>query len=135
MTPLLLTYDIDWGWVDQFVRSPGFGGTAAVCAALIAFWASSRSRRAEDARAREARWWEQARWATELIRDADPVGGDHSVRLGVAALAHLLGEEVDVEAARFARVVVDELLPQDEDMDIEETDVDNGTESEEVRDG
>ncbi|MGE9808464.1 hypothetical protein [Janibacter sp. G1551] len=121
---------INWTWVDQFVRSPGFGGTAAVCAALIAFWAASRSRRAEDRRAREARWWEQARWATELVREDD----DHSIHLGVTALRHLLDEDIDVEAARFAGVVMEELLPKD-DVDINDEDLDTGSKSEEVRDG
>ncbi len=51
--------EVDW---ESFLRSPGFGGTAAVVAAPIAFWAAARSRRAENERAREARWWEQARW-------------------------------------------------------------------------
>lgn len=120
-----------WGWLDQFVRSPGFGGAAAVCAALIAFWAAHRSRRAEDERAREARWWEQARWASELMREVDPDGGDHSLRLGVAALTHLLDEDVDVEAARFARVVLEELMPRDETVDSGDVDGDTKREREE----
>lgn len=113
--------EVDW---ETFLRSPGFGGTAAVVAALIAFWAAARSRRAENERARETRWWEQARWAVELIRTTDPGEEDHSVSLGVAALNHLVDEADEVEAARFARIVLDDLMP-DEDEPVVDTDPDD----------
>lgn len=60
----------------------------------------------------------------ELIRTTDPGDEDHSVSLGVAALNHLVDEADEVEAARFARIVLDELMP-DEDEPVVDTDPDD----------
>lgn len=57
-------------WV--FVCSPGFGGLAALAAALIAFWAATssatKSAKTATANARTDQWWVRARWALDLLR-------------------------------------------------------------------
>lgn len=85
-------------WLNAWVRTPGFGGFAVVVGAGLAYLATSKTRDGENARAREQRWWEQARWATEQAWSAE----SHSQALGIAALAHLVEEATDVEAATFA---------------------------------
>lgn len=85
-------------WLGEWVSTPGFGGAAAVGAALLAYLGATRERRASDARAREARWWEQARWAAGLLASQS----QQDVALGIAALDQLVDEAADVEAAVFA---------------------------------
>lgn len=95
---------MDWNW-GAWLMSPGFGGAAAVLAASLAFIAATRNRRSEERRAREARWWEQARWASDLL-----MKGDDEQAMGIAALAQLVEEAPDVEAARFAGVALRPVL-------------------------
>lgn len=85
-------------WLNAWVRTPGFGGFAVVVGAGLAYRAASKTRDGENERAREQRWWEQARWATEQAWSEEP----SSQALGIAALAHLVEEDPDVEAATFA---------------------------------
>lgn len=100
-------------WIDAWIRTPGFGGAAAVVAALIAYRGAARSRLSEDARAvknrddenkraLEARWWEQARWTVRLLSSAN----QSEVALGIQALAQLMDEAADAEAGRFARLAM-----------------------------
>lgn len=99
-----------WHDVGRWLLSPGFGGAAAVLAASLAFWAAQAGRRSTDQRAREERWWEQARWAADLL-----LHGDDQQALGIAALDQLVQEAPDVEAAMFARVALEPILfPGDE---------------------
>lgn len=64
-------------------------------------------------RAREERWWEQARWAADLL-----LQGDDRQALGIAALAQLVDEAPDVEAALFARVALQPIIFSDEEIDV-----------------
>lgn len=103
------------GWLGEWLMSAGFGGTAAVVAAVIAGVIARRNRRseaaqtradrdAENARALEARWWEQARWAAHLT----VAGDERSVALGNAALGALIDDAPQsVEAARFAQTALE----------------------------
>lgn len=54
---------LNWG---TWLTSSGFGGTAAVVAACIAFLAASRSVRGQRETARKQQWWDRARWALDL---------------------------------------------------------------------
>lgn len=49
-----------------WLTSSGFGGTAAVLAACIAFLGDSRSVRGQRETARKQQWWDRARWALDL---------------------------------------------------------------------
>lgn len=83
-------------WWDQWLKSPGFGGVAAVAAAGIAFGAatlaarSSREQAKEDrdqrtAAERKSQWWSRAQWALDLLKD-----NDSAVRaMGLRVLAAL----------------------------------------------
>ncbi|MEH0110652.1 hypothetical protein V6N00_13155 [Tersicoccus sp. MR15.9] len=84
-----------WTWVDGWLHSPGFAGTAAVLAAGVAYLAArinasaqregvaaqrENSERQDDA-ARVDRWWDQMKWAIEQID-----GDSESQYLGIEAL-------------------------------------------------
>jgi len=103
------------GWDDfgRWLMSPGFGGAAAVLAASLALWGAQAGRRSADRRAREERWWEQARWAADLLlQDEDRQA------LGIAALAQLVEEAPDVEAALFARVALEPIVFPGEEVEL-----------------
>lgn len=57
------------GWLDGFIRTPGFAGLAALGAAIIAYRGARESREAEDDRARESRSAEDER--ARQSREAD----------------------------------------------------------------
>lgn len=101
-----------WDW-SAWLMSPGFGGAAAVLAASLAFWATRLNRRSEERRAREARWWEHARWAAGLLMKSDD-----EQALGIAALAHLVDQAPDVEAARFAAAALDPIVFPDDEIEV-----------------
>jgi len=100
-------------WVDEWIRTPGFGGAAAVVAALLAYSGAARERRGADARATEDRWWAQARWASGLIMSDSQA----EITVGIEALDHLVAE-ADVEASRFAQRVYELLIPGDDDAEV-----------------
>lgn len=96
--------------LGAWLLSPGFGGAAAVVAASVAFYGTRLNRRSAERRAREGRWWDQARWATDLLLKDD----DDAVGMGIAALEHLLDKAPDVEAADFAATAMEPLIFDDE---------------------
>ncbi|MCG8656765.1 hypothetical protein [Yimella sp. NH-Cas1] len=98
--------------VGDWLMSPGFGGAAAVVAASLAFTGAWLSRRSENNRAREERWWAKARWATELVNTSG------TEALGIAALDQLVDEASDVEAAKFASIALEEILFPDDEVEI-----------------
>lgn len=59
------------GWFGDWLMSPGFGGAAAVLAAVIAFAGVSRNLKAQRNANRKQQWWERARWALDLTLDDD----------------------------------------------------------------
>ncbi len=58
-------------WVGEWLKSPGFGGLAAVVAAGVAFIGVSRTVKAQREAARRQQWWERARWALDLTLDQE----------------------------------------------------------------
>ncbi|WP_040385125.1 hypothetical protein [Demetria terragena] len=89
-------------WLSTFVTSPGFGGLAAVAAAVIAYRGATKGVRAQNARAIEDRWWEQAKWATEKL-----AGDDNDVALGLSTLNFLIEHAPpDSNAVAFVRHAV-----------------------------
>lgn len=51
----------------DFPTSPGLGGLAAVVAAFVAYTAARKSREATERAGNLAQWWENARWATDML--------------------------------------------------------------------
>lgn len=99
-------------WLDAWVRTPGFGGAAALAAAIVALTGVHISKRAEDHRAREDRWWAQTRWAGEMALKNDDlatmlaIAGLENVAERAGAMAHGL------EAGRFAEDALTGLAQQ-----------------------
>lgn len=109
-------------WLDSFSRTSGFGGLAALVAAVLAFLAAARSVQAADANTRatlreearqkrEDRWWDTARWAYDAFARADA-----SARpLIPEIIAHLdadQGRRPDTEGGRFIRVFAETVEKQ-----------------------
>jgi hypothetical protein len=71
------TYDAVWNALQSFLVSPGFGGLAAVVAALIAVSGVKRQIRSSATEKKEERWWETLKWvygeATKAAIQADPL--------------------------------------------------------------
>jgi hypothetical protein len=61
--------DAFFGWLGEWMKSPGFGGLAAVVAAVVAFIGVSRTVKAQREATRRQQWWERARWALNLTLD------------------------------------------------------------------
>jgi hypothetical protein len=57
----------------QWLMSPGFGGTAAVVAAGIAWAGVNKSVKAQRQVNRKQQWWERARWALDLTLNDDSI--------------------------------------------------------------
>ncbi|MFV0375654.1 hypothetical protein [Microbacterium sp.] len=49
-----------WPWVSGWLQTPGFGGAAAVAAAMIAFAGVYRQSRLNA-------WWQRAEWALDVL--------------------------------------------------------------------
>lgn len=69
-------------WISEWVRSPGFGGVAALVAAVIAYRAARRAAAVQRANANDDRdqreraerknqWWLRAQWALDRTLDQD----------------------------------------------------------------
>jgi len=70
-------------WLGAWAQSPGFGGLAAVVAAVIAYRAARKAADAQRANAeddrrqreraeRKSQWWARAQWALDLTLSQDP---------------------------------------------------------------
>jgi hypothetical protein len=53
-------------WVLGWVQSPGFGGAAAVVAAVVAFGAAWHQSQVQRESQRKEQWWNRAEWALNL---------------------------------------------------------------------
>lgn len=107
-------------WVADWLQSPGFGGGAAVLAAVIAYGAASRAalvqrengqkdRAQRDRNERKAQWWHRAEWALDLTLNEDEEARIVGFRvLDALAGSEWAGEhEGDVIAAATERALSD----------------------------
>jgi hypothetical protein len=53
-------------WLIPWVQTPGFGGIAAVVAAVIAFSAARHQAETQRQAQRKEQWWKRAEWALNL---------------------------------------------------------------------
>lgn len=53
-------------WLSEWIRTPGFGGAAAVVAAAIAYAGVRRNARVQREASRKEQWWDRAKWALDL---------------------------------------------------------------------
>jgi hypothetical protein len=65
-----------WSWarglpLGEWLMSPGFGGTAALAAALIALRGVRRTVTAQREANRKQQWWDRAKWALDLLLEDD----------------------------------------------------------------
>jgi len=69
-------------WLSAWIRSPGFGGVAALVAAVIAYRAARRAAVVQKSNAdgdrtqrerseRKNQWWQRAQWALDLTLSED----------------------------------------------------------------
>lgn len=59
---------LTWG---QWLTSPGFGGSAAVVAAVITFVGVRRAAAVQRENARRDQWWDRLKWAVDLALSDD----------------------------------------------------------------
>lgn len=101
---------VDGYWWGTFLTSPGFGGVAAVGAAVIAlqaarFTARRTARNADSDRAQRAlaqqrsQWWDRFTWATQKATDPD------TALVGVKVLFSLT--RPDIATLEDARIAID----------------------------
>ncbi|MCS5717861.1 hypothetical protein N1027_06905 [Herbiconiux sp. CPCC 205763] len=81
----------DWAasWFLPWAQTPGFGGVAAVVAAMIAFAASRHQARLQRAAQRKEQWWKRAEWALNLTFNDDATRSE----VGIALLEALASSE------------------------------------------
>lgn len=112
---------VDWGplldalrgvlsWLDGWIRTPGFGGAAAVFAAVLAFRAARRSAQVVERAGVEARLWDQAKWSADLIFSEE----DRDITAGLFVLEMLLDESKDTQIYQFVQALATSLAEADE---------------------
>lgn len=70
---------LTWG---QWLTSPGFGGAAAVVAAVLALIGVRRASAVQRQNARKDQWWDRLKWAVDLVLSGD----EARANAGLAAL-------------------------------------------------
>lgn len=100
--------------------SPGFGGSAAVCAAVLAFTGVHLTVRAQRHANRKQQWWERARWALDLTLSSETTtrtvgldvlealsrseyAGEHEFEVVDAAVARALDQYAPRAGAKVGR--------------------------------
>jgi len=63
---VVTSLDATLDWLREWLLSPGFGGAAAVGAAVIAFVAARRQAEVNRVASRKEQWWKRAEWALNL---------------------------------------------------------------------
>ncbi|WP_454051133.1 hypothetical protein [Cellulomonas sp. Marseille-Q8402] len=76
-------------WLSEWSRSAGFGGTAAIVAAAIAYGAASANARRQQWVDRKVQWWARAQWALDRVLSDDR----HGQTAGLDVLAALASSE------------------------------------------
>jgi hypothetical protein len=89
-------------WLAEWSRSAGFGGTAAIVAATIAYRATRANARRQHWVDRKVQWWARAQWALDRVlsddRRTQVIGVDMLAALGFSEWAGEHEEEL-IEAA------------------------------------
>lgn len=99
---------LTWG---QWLTSSGFGGAAAVLAAVIAFVGVRRTSRVQRDNARKDQWWDRLKWAADLILSGD----EDKANVGLSALDAIAKTPgFDADEQRFLRAVTQLFLLDDE---------------------
>lgn len=76
-------------WLSEWSRSAGFGGTAAIVAAAIAYRAARAGARRQQWVDRKVQWWARAQWALERVLSED----DRTQMIGLDVLDALARSE------------------------------------------
>lgn len=101
---------------SQWLTSAGFGGTAAVLAAGIAFIGVRRTSRVQRDNARKDQWWDRLKWAVDLIL----AGDEAKANVGLSALDAIAKTPgFDADEQRFLRAVTQLFLLEDESGTLE----------------
>lgn len=98
---------LTWG---DWLTSAGFGGTAAVVAAVIAFFGVRRAAATQRENARKDHWWDRLKWAVDLVLSGDE--GKANVGL-TALLAITEAKGFDRDEWNFLRRIADLFLATD----------------------
>jgi len=111
---------LSWG---EWLTSPGFGGAAAVVAAVIAFLGVRRSTATQRENARKDQWWDRLKWAVELALDPD----EAKAHAGLEALQAMTEttQGLDEEELSFLARITDLFLVEDESGTLEQDQEDN----------
>lgn len=110
-----MTALLTWG---EWLTSAGFGGTAAVVAALLALVGARRSAAVQRENARKDQWWDRLKWAVDLILSGD----EPSANVGLAALAAITqAQGFDADELDFIERINSLFLEADESgtLDVE----------------
>jgi len=109
MTHPLLT----WG---DWLTSPGFGGTAAVVAAVLALIGVRRSTAVQRENARKDQWWDRLKWAVDLVLSGD----EAAANVGLAALTAITqAQGFDTDELNFLERITELFLEPDESGTLE----------------
>lgn len=121
-------------FLREWLTSAGFGGTAAVVAALVAYLGVRKTVRQQRLNARKDQWWERARWALDrtLSEDARVRAVGFSVLEALGDSEYAAEHEFDVVDAAMDAQLAGYADPRETVADVEEWDdtSDEGAESE-----
>jgi len=94
----------------EWLKSPGFGGLAAVVAASIAYVGVRRSTAVQRKNARTDQWWDRLKWAVELALSPEPT----KYKAGIRALEAVIDATgYDADEATFVANVADVFVEAD----------------------
>lgn len=121
-------------FLREWLTSAGFGGTAAVVAALVAYLGVRKTVRQQRLNARKDQWWERARWALDrtLSEDSRVRAVGFSVLEALGDSEYAAEHEFDVVDAAMDAQLAGYADPRETVADVEEWDdtSDEGAESE-----
>lgn len=118
-------------WLGEWLRSPGFGGVAAVCAAGIAWIGVRHSVAAQQAAARGDQRWDRLKWAVDMVLSGKETASVASLT-ALDAITDVPVAKGEDEGDRFARRITEVFLEgaaqgilEEGDPDVEVSDDDD----------